>query len=275
MPYTVTIYVAAPGTPLLKDGGTSATGHVYYTISDGQSELKSFGFAPFEHGVALGPGHRVENDLQNYSKPLYARTMEISPEQYKKLNEFGEKPDAHEHGFNMYYNGVRNNCIDFTWAALNHAGLHNRVFGFVEQKQYEGSLKPFGNIDDIGSIRAPYRDSPLNREERNPMPNRNFGQWFISEGEPTQPLQAANTPVLSETDRLFASIMSAHLSGDDAALKQAQVAAFNSDLAQNTYSEVRQQNLMAEAQLAEQQRQIELERQQTIAMQAPVKTMSM
>lgn len=33
--YTVTIYVAAPGTPLA-GGGTSAAGHVYYSVSDGK-----------------------------------------------------------------------------------------------------------------------------------------------------------------------------------------------------------------------------------------------
>lgn len=35
--YTLTIYVAAPGTPTLKDGkkDTSTVGHVYYSISDG------------------------------------------------------------------------------------------------------------------------------------------------------------------------------------------------------------------------------------------------
>lgn len=32
--YTLSIYVAAPGTPL-RAGGTSDAGHVYYGISDG------------------------------------------------------------------------------------------------------------------------------------------------------------------------------------------------------------------------------------------------
>lgn len=47
--YTLSVYVAAPGTPLL-DGGTSAAGHVYYDITH-ESDRKSFGFAPKEHGV--------------------------------------------------------------------------------------------------------------------------------------------------------------------------------------------------------------------------------
>ncbi|MBS1174513.1 MAG: hypothetical protein H6R05_644 [Burkholderiaceae bacterium] len=47
MPYTVTIYVAASGTPLAS-GGTSKAGHVYYVTSDGQNK-NSFGFAPIVH----------------------------------------------------------------------------------------------------------------------------------------------------------------------------------------------------------------------------------
>jgi hypothetical protein len=71
MPYTVTIYVAAPGTPLLKDGqpaGTSAAGHVYYVTSDGQ-RTNSFGFAPIKHGVSKGAGEVSYSDFKEYQKP--------------------------------------------------------------------------------------------------------------------------------------------------------------------------------------------------------------
>ncbi len=33
-PYTVTVYVAAPGTPLAR-GGTSAAGHMYLSVEHG------------------------------------------------------------------------------------------------------------------------------------------------------------------------------------------------------------------------------------------------
>lgn len=58
--YAVTLYVAAPGTPLL-DGGTSAAGHMYYTVTHGK-EQTSFGFAPIGHGVMSGPGKVYNND---------------------------------------------------------------------------------------------------------------------------------------------------------------------------------------------------------------------
>lgn len=42
--YTVTVFVAAPGTPL-RDGSTSAAGHLNYQISGGEYE-KRYGSSP-------------------------------------------------------------------------------------------------------------------------------------------------------------------------------------------------------------------------------------
>lgn len=50
--YTVTVYVAAPGTPLINEapGTTSGPGHMFYTTSNGHDKPQSFGFAPVQHG---------------------------------------------------------------------------------------------------------------------------------------------------------------------------------------------------------------------------------
>lgn len=193
--YTLSVYVAAPGTPLL-DGGTSAAGHVYYEIAH-ESDRKSFGFAPKEHGVTSGPGKIYGTDAEQYQKPFYKRTMEISKDQYEMLNEFGNSPESH--GFSMQYNGASNSCIDFTWGALNHAGLHRRNLFFMQDKDYEGSIKPLSNESFIRSIRAPFPDSELNKEERNPMPDRTLLQRLISEEDlsPTdrQMLESVRTKV--------------------------------------------------------------------------------
>lgn len=179
--YTVTVYVAAPGTPLEKSGGTSAAGHMYYSISDG-TRSESFGFAPREHGSSSGPGKVFDTDVADYKDPRYARTMEISKQQYDQLKAFGRNPA--KHGFDMEYGGLSNSCIDFTWGALNHAGLHRMtLFGTREDKHFEGDVKPLNNIDDIKSINAPYPGSDLNTERTNPMPKRSLGQWFISSAE--------------------------------------------------------------------------------------------
>lgn len=175
--YTVTIFVAAPGTPLLA-GGTSSAGHVYYKVAHGKDEV-SFGFAPIEHGVVTGPGMVYNNDAEQHKDPYYTRTMEISKRQYDKLVEFGTKPG--EHGFNTEYHGVENSCIDYTWGALNHAGLHRTNLLFMQDKSFEGGLKPLSNVEYIRSIRAPFPDSALNSEHYNKMPERTLMQRIISD----------------------------------------------------------------------------------------------
>ncbi|EKT4076914.1 XVIPCD domain-containing protein [Stenotrophomonas maltophilia] len=175
--YRVTIYVAAPGTPML-GGGTSAAGHVYYTVGDGRESI-SYGFAPKEHGATTGPGKVYDSDAGDYQNPFYQRTLEISKDQYEKLKEFGDAPD--KHGFNTEYHGLNNSCIDFTWGALNHAGLHRTNALFMQDKDFQGGLKPLTNIEYIRSIRAPFPDSALNTEHYNKMPERTLFQRIISD----------------------------------------------------------------------------------------------
>lgn len=187
MSYTVTVYVASPGTPLLTEkpvGQTSGAGHVWYSINDGHGE-QSFGFAPIKHGEKFGAGHVVNNDVANYKDPVYARTMEISKDQYDKLKDFGAS--SAKHGFDMKFNGIDNACIDYTWNALNHAELYETIqLGQFKNKTHEGSLKPLDNIDDIQSIKAPFPNSSLNREVKHPLPDRTIMQWIISEEEKRQ-----------------------------------------------------------------------------------------
>ncbi|WP_043693863.1 XVIPCD domain-containing protein [Luteibacter sp. 9133] len=205
--YAVTIYVAAPGTPLLLDGGTSLPGHMYFSTEDATGNKRSFGFAPIEHGSASGPGRRYDSDVDNYSKPVYARTMEITKDQFDRLNEFGH--DAGKFGFNMQYQDVRNNCVDFTWAALNHAGIHREKHIVLPGSGGPGSevrvrapvdvsgknaLRPTHNIEDIQSIENPVPHSPVNTEKRNPMPkDQSPMQWLLSDKHRLdQPAHPAN-----------------------------------------------------------------------------------
>jgi hypothetical protein len=182
---TVTVYAAAPGTPLALEptGGTSTPGHMYYSTQVNGGGQRSFGFAPIEHGSIDGPGHVAPNDVANYKDPLYSRTMEISKEQYEKLNEYGRDPK--QSGFDMYYKDARNNCVDFTWSALNHANIKRteveKEHGSVE-KAGPGALKPSHNIDALKSIKDPLPNSELNSEHSNPMPkNRSMLQTLLSE----------------------------------------------------------------------------------------------
>ncbi len=52
--YTLTVKISDRGT-ILHEGGTSAAGHMWYSLSDG-NETASYGFAPKEHNVTSGPG---------------------------------------------------------------------------------------------------------------------------------------------------------------------------------------------------------------------------
>jgi hypothetical protein len=99
-PYTVTVYVAAPGTPLA-GGGTSAAGHMYLSVEHGDWS-RSYGFAPIEHGATSGPGAITYRDSQNYQNPYYARTMEIT-KQLEKRRRF-RAPQS----FSCVHTGERN-----------------------------------------------------------------------------------------------------------------------------------------------------------------------
>mgnify|MGYP006187875485 CR=1 FL=1 len=205
-PYRITIYTAMPGTPLV-DGnrqmGTSATGHMWYQVSDGEVK-NSYGFAPKEHGASSGPGKGYDTDTEAYQSPHYSRTMEITAEQYDKLKQFGDAAIEEDwRYFRGEYNGATNSCVDFTWGALKHAGFnihrpevtthdgtvvspeHN---GAIEN-HFEGRLQPARNKLDIQQLVDPVLGSPLNAEKSNPPPDRSFLQHLISDNETGSPAQ--------------------------------------------------------------------------------------
>lgn len=202
-PYAVTVYVAAPGTPL-KNGGTSAAGHMYLAVThDGVT--RSYGFAPREHGARSGPGAVTDKDVDEYQNPFYARKMEISKEQYEKIIAYSTEPG--KHGFAQQYNGLSNSCIDFTWGALNHAGLHRQVKS-QQDTSFEGALKPLDNKSEIQSIRAPYPDSKLNSEVHHEMPKRTLMQRLISENDVHEGVRG--DPMLSQIREKVAELDAAN-----------------------------------------------------------------
>lgn len=266
--YTLTVYVAAPGTPLYKQtprgwvpsGEKADVGHVYYRISDGTPEgTRAYGFAPDGRAPSPGrhdgdaahravarlagegagayverqiedttplfrdrPGAVFRQDPEHYHEAHYERTMEISRSQYERLDDFGRNPQ--QHGFNTHnYALFTNSCIDFTWAALNHAGLHRRAIvedmpdhpGNVQHRgaadpRFEGDVAPVRNIDDLRSIPAPFPDSPLNREILRPLPEMSAAQrWLLTEAQlrdPAHPLAAGYGVIREQFARWDAEI---------------------------------------------------------------------
>lgn len=216
--YTVTVYLAAPGTPLRDPqngqmSGTSAAGHMYYSISDGK-QIDGYGFSPIAHGEANGPGRVARNEYLMYQDPAYSRTIEITRDQYDRLKEFGEAAvDRRPQGFDLDYNGLSNSCIDFTWAGLNRAGLHRTTPALDEelrrpQRSFEGHVKVLDNIHDVQSIQAPFPDSPHNREVSHPVPERSLMQKLLTEEEgrdgPPSAREAAAAPSPTPFDQQHA-----------------------------------------------------------------------
>ncbi|HFS8238400.1 PAAR domain-containing protein [Proteus mirabilis] len=161
--YTVTIYTAYPGTPLSDDKGspkfegfnntvrvTSSAGHMWLQIkkiNKNGTEIDdiSFGFAPIDSGI-YGDGEVTENDTTHYENPYYSRTVEITKQQYDKIYEFGDLAMHNKQiYFNLYYNGITNSCIDFTWKALRHAGIKPNVnlYDSAQLSNINGNIKIF------------------------------------------------------------------------------------------------------------------------------------
>lgn len=199
--YTLTVYIAAPGTPLTDNKGQplidsksgkqdhSVVGHIYYKISDGTEDgTKGYGFAPEKDGDAFGPGKVQEKEYEKYQNPVYERQLEISEAQYKKLLDYGKTP--HVGGFDdKTYNGLNNSCIDFVYGGLAYAGVYNppkekiRVLNkTLFEKNYEGTVTVRPNADEfdkipyqIGNERNPLNTPPEQRRHENPSCFKAFG----------------------------------------------------------------------------------------------------
>jgi hypothetical protein len=128
--------------------------------------------------------------------------MEVSKSQYDKLNGFGQHPE--KFGFDTYYKDARHNCVDFAWAALNHAGIERQrhidispiggPFGPEVRVPLPGhgegksAYRPAENVDDVKSIKDPVPGSHLNSEHSNPMPaHRSVLQHLLSEQQLNDP----------------------------------------------------------------------------------------
>lgn len=179
--YTLTIYVAAPGTPTLKDGekDTSTVGHVYYSISDGNSKM-GWGFA-LTISSPIWKGKVVDNEFNIYQNPVLERTMEITKKQYDALKDFGLHPD--KHGFNAsVYNTFSNSCVDFLYAALKEGNIyHKQVYGndITRLVDHEGAIRVPRNIEELTNIPNPIPHSSLNKTIKRPLPEQNWSQKNI------------------------------------------------------------------------------------------------
>ena len=195
--YTVTLFLAAPGTPL-NSGGSSPRGHMYFQTTAGE-EAHSYGFAPprlptGENPAGVQYAEVVHDDADEHRDPYYSRTLEISEEHYGCLRDFAEEPA--EFGFDVDRPATINRCSDFVWAALHYAGLHSQPAP-LDGGSNLGEFAVLFNLPEIQCIAAPFPASELNGEQHHPMPEREAehhrqGDRASDEPPPT-PIEVAGT----------------------------------------------------------------------------------
>ncbi|MDA9231276.1 hypothetical protein N9O56_01750 [Rickettsiales bacterium] len=126
----------------------SATGHMWFELVDDNGNVSSYGFAPADEygGWPIAPGEVKYDDNLAYdfkeSEGDYQGSFEITQDQFGELEKFGARPSDFE--FNMYYNGITNSCIDYTYKALD-------IIDFVPEN-YDGDVWPTWNIDNIKAL---------------------------------------------------------------------------------------------------------------------------
>lgn len=177
--FTVTIYLALPRTSL-KDGTFSSAGHMWFQVENTTFKTQdSFGFAPLNTGIT-GAGSVTQDDTENYIDPFYSRTFEITLDQYNNLLDYGKSAkDNKNSNFDLYYKGLTNSCIDFTWKALKSAGIQptNRYFN-TYYENFEGKLKVKNNKKAVQSIEIPFPESLYNIEIVNEPPIKTI-EYFM------------------------------------------------------------------------------------------------
>lgn len=134
---TLTVKIAASGTAY-GTNDESVVGHMWISATSSTGVTASRGFAPITGGSPIGAGDVHRDDDQMYKATYYTGTITINDIQYGLLMDFSDNPE--KYGFSMIYNGATNSCIDFTWKALQIAGLNPKLF--------EGNLMPPANADN-------------------------------------------------------------------------------------------------------------------------------
>lgn len=269
--YTLTLYIAAPGTPKTK-GAPSISGHVYYSISDGEKS-QGWGFAPTGFPYVSAPGIVEDDEFNIYQNPYYKRTMEITKEQYEALKAFGKNPE--QYGFNKdWYAAFSNSCVDFTYSALRHAKIYDKkIFGLIND---EGAVKVLDNRKAFDSIPNQIIDSPLNTppdKRTHPMPKQEWYHKLISENEQdTQHDLAANIDISkplaknASAEEFCEYGFAALLSDDDDKMHAALDSLLASDIGRST--------MQGAAALYERQEQEEIARLEQMQHDAPAMRMT-
>jgi subtilisin-like proprotein convertase family protein len=152
--YTVTYKVASRGANYVYqednedkeinkgDVHYSSGGHMWYVLSDGSGDEKSYGFES-KKGVPIGEGNVTDVDSAAYKNTSYEVTLALTAEQYNNLKKFGDDPLSF--GFNKaIYHVLANSCVDFVYSSLEAIGYNDINF--------QGRLIPTSNIQPLYNL---------------------------------------------------------------------------------------------------------------------------
>ncbi|QBJ77863.1 calcium-binding protein [Aquitalea sp. USM4] len=156
----IIVHIASIGNPL-QTGGSSKTGHMWYTLIDSNGNAKSWGFEPADSGKPVDYGKVENDDDSNYISPGYSKEIDITDDQYHEINDFAQYAQDQTENQTGYwwgddianifsggggYNGLANNCISFTWMSLKAGNINPKSMG------WHFTVLPTQNIPFISAL---------------------------------------------------------------------------------------------------------------------------
>ncbi|MFA5453970.1 MAG: hypothetical protein WC272_01475 [Sulfurimonas sp.] len=224
----VRVHIESAGTPV--NNGIlpiSPTGHMWYETYQKDENGNIITDSQQNAGYTLDG--IVNNDKENYlGDPAYSsKEILLTQEQFNKLQDFGnpDKTLAAEYGFgNDDYWVHSNSCIDYTWKALELAGLN--------PSGTEGALWPSANASLLGAYL--FGDFAYNADNHSTIPSDINGlfnsaqDWtppridplvFDIDGDGIETIQIdINSPILFDHDGDGVKTATGWVKSDDALL---------------------------------------------------------
>ncbi|WP_246545050.1 S8 family serine peptidase [Photorhabdus hainanensis] len=118
------IYQADKGKHKAGDVHSSFGGHMWYVLSDGNGNEKSYGFES-KYDQMYGEGQVTHHDNAAYQQTSYEVTIALTEDQYNKLDEFSKDPQSV--GFDRTrYRLLNNSCVDFVFFSLKSIGYNDK-----------------------------------------------------------------------------------------------------------------------------------------------------
>ncbi|WP_419774375.1 hypothetical protein [Halarcobacter sp.] len=172
--YYIRVHIESAGTPYQEENSItkSLAGHMWFETykkdeKESISDILDSGYT--KRGIKY-----TDRDAYLGNPTYSSKEIEVTKEQYEQLKKFAIKDSqlAEKLGFgNKDYNVLTNSCIDFTWKALELAGIN--------KSKFEGDLIPIYNRDELNELLdnaklGYYIDSFINLQDINKIETENF-----------------------------------------------------------------------------------------------------